>query len=94
MLHVEQLAKILSGHHHLMSTWSYASDIHLEYHLQKPWPEIESCAPYLALAGDIGHPRDKSYHAFMQYFIINELKFYFHYISMFMFIYVFHFICS
>lgn len=50
-----------------MSTWSYASDIHLEYHLQKPWPEIESCAPYLALAGDIGNPRDKSYHAFLQY---------------------------
>lgn len=50
-----------------MSTWSYASDIHLEYHLQKPWPEIEACAPYLALAGDIGNPRDKSYHAFLQY---------------------------
>ncbi|RYF07526.1 MAG: hypothetical protein EOO40_08330, partial [Deltaproteobacteria bacterium] len=50
-----------------MSTWSYASDVHLEYHLQKPWPEIEADAPYLALAGDIGNPRDKSYHAFLQY---------------------------
>lgn len=50
-----------------MSSWVYASDIHLEYHLQKPWPDIEPAAPYLALAGDIGNPKDKSYSAFLQY---------------------------
>ncbi len=45
----------------------YASDIHLEYHAGRTWPEIEPCAKYLALAGDIGNPFHKSFSNYMTY---------------------------
>ncbi|KAK9826970.1 hypothetical protein WJX74_002100 [Apatococcus lobatus] len=45
----------------------YASDIHLEYHAGKNWPEIQPKAPYLALAGDIGNPFHKSFSNYLTY---------------------------
>lgn len=51
-----------------MTSWSYASDIHLEYHgPTRPWPRLTPAAPYLALAGDIGDPRDVNYYKFLKW---------------------------
>lgn len=45
----------------------YASDIHLEYHAGKNWPEIQPKARYLALAGDIGNPFHRSFSNYLTY---------------------------
>lgn len=45
----------------------FASDIHLEYHAGKNWPELQPRARYLALAGDIGNPYQKSYSNYLTY---------------------------
>jgi len=49
----------------------YVSDLHLERYLNKPKPIFEAlvkpCAPYLALAGDIGHPNTPLWNNFFKY---------------------------
>lgn len=45
----------------------YVSDVHREYHINQPWPKIIPKAKYLALAGDIGNPKDKSYSNYISY---------------------------
>lgn len=52
-----------------ISTMQFVSDVHREYehHLGRPWPKIVPRARYLALAGDIGNPAQKSYSAYLSY---------------------------
>ena len=45
----------------------FASDIHLEYHAGKNWPELTPKARFLALAGDIGNPFQKSFANYLTY---------------------------
>lgn len=45
----------------------FASDIHLEYHAGKNWPELIPKARFLALAGDIGNPFQKSFANYLTY---------------------------
>ncbi len=51
----------------LYPNMQYASDIHLEYHAGKNWPELQPNARYLALAGDIGNPFQKSFSNYLTY---------------------------
>lgn len=50
-----------------MRTFQYISDLHLEFYDHKILPfDIDPCAEYLLLAGDIGDPFAQSYTAFIE----------------------------